>query len=529
MNTYRRGDKMKKDQDKSVNINIFASQVNAAYDSSTINATQDNMETGEKDEINENEKLIKKVQNLIKRAEYEEAKVLLFELESNNMSGDEAFFGNLYLGKCYIYLAQDLQENKKKSYLQEGVSCLEDAKKNWQDQKEEYVYDLYFLYINACIQLGELERRIDYYKMGIELYEKGILKTKIKDINDPKRYRLYLDYALLLDKASHYSKRNEAKRYLVEESKCYFVIGALEEVMDQGIDEESAYRYFVNAGRCFEQLLEFSEEDFEQLADSVIEFYNNALDSRLASLNSYPDRYGLVYNNLGNIYSRLISRGKTNVSFEMAANCYDKALKAYEHVNDKVKYYECLSNKARLLLSSYKKNGTKKDFEEIKDLLKSIIKKRKKIGDIEGVYFSKLQLAQLYVYGGNKNKDIDMLKKSISIYNDTLEFYTREYTPDLYYKTLYGKHSASCYLADVQKDIRVVEISLEELLEFLVKNKDDLTDYIVLLYASLVKKLFFVCVNCNGYDKDKLEELYSRIKIVFCELNLNIENYIRKG
>lgn len=298
--------------DESVKI-INVGQMNIACDNSTINATQDIMQDCKKEEIKDNKKIIKKVENLIKRCEYEKAKELLFELEVNNQSVGEEFLKDLYLGKCYIFLAQNLKGDKKKNFLQEGFCCLKDAQDNWQDQKEEYIYDFYFLYINACLQLAELEGKIDYYKMGIDLYNEGILDSKIKDFSDPQRYRLLLDYALLLDGASKYSKGRAAKEYLIEESKCYFIIGTLEEITNKGIDEESAYRYFVNAGRCFEQLLEFSEKEFDQLSESVIEFYNNALDSRLVSLSVHPDRYGLVYNNLGNIYSRLYSEKKVQL------------------------------------------------------------------------------------------------------------------------------------------------------------------------------------------------------------------------
>ena len=518
---------MGNDKETATIVNVYeGGQVNVAYDNSTINAMHDNAKDWEKERIGNNEKIIKKVQNLIMRGEYERAKELLFELETNNLSGEEAFLKNLYLGKCYIYLAQDLKESKKKSHLREGLCCLKEAQDNWKNQKEEYIYDFYFLYTNACLQLSELERTIDYYKMGIDLYDKGILKDKIKSIDDPQRYRLYLDYALLLDGASYYSSGKEAKDYLIKESECYFIIGTLEELIDKGIDYESAYRYFANAGRCFEQLLEFSEEDFEQLADNAIESYNNALDSRLTSLSNHPDRYGLIYNNLGNIYSRLISERGRIEAFEVARDCYDKALKAYENIDDKMKYYECFSNKARLLASNYKRSGTEEDFEEVKDLLKDIIKERKKIGDISGSYLSNFQLAQLYFDGGVKNNDICRLKKSMTIYSDILEFYTKEYVPDKYFKGLYGKYRASCYLADVQKDIKTVEENIYELLDILLENKDILSAYLISLYADLVKNSFFFCVGWNGYSDDKLSELYIKIKTIFESLNLNIEDYI---
>lgn len=518
---------MGNDKETATIVNVYeGGQVNVAYDNSTINAMQDNGKDWEKERIGNNEKIIKKVQNLIMRGEYERAKELLFELETNNLSGEEAFLKNLYMGKCYIYLAQDLKESKKKSHLREGLCCLKEAQDNWKNQKEEYIYDFYFLYTNACLQLSELERTIDYYKMGIDLYDKGILKDKIKSIDDPQRYRLYLDYALLLDGASYYSSGKEAKDYLIKESECYFIIGTLEELIDKGIDYESAYRYFANAGRCFEQLLEFSEEDFEQLADNAIESYNNALDSRLTSLSNHPDRYGLIYNNLGNIYSRLISEKGSIEDFEVARDCYDKALKAYENIDDKMKYYECFSNKARLLASNYKRSGTEEDFEEVKDLLKDIIKERKKIGDISGSYLSNFQLAQLYFDGGFKNNDICRLKKSMTIYSDILEFYTKEYVPDKYFKGLYGKYRASCCLAEVQEDIKAVEENINELLDILLKNKDILSEYLISLYADLVKNTFFYYAKWNEYIDDKLSELYIKIKTIFERLNLDFEDYI---
>lgn len=520
---------MNKDNDSTMIFNIYnEGQLNVASDSSTINATQNNKQDSGKEEPSDIYKKIKKIENLNKRSEFEKAKELLFDLETNNLSAEQEFLKDLYLGECYIFPAQDCKENNKKELLQKGFLCLKDAKKNWQNQKDEYIYYFYHLYINVCLQLAELEKRIDYYIMGIELYNKGILDTKKRDFSDPERYRLLLDYALLLDGASKYSKGKEAKDYLIEESNCYYTIFTLEELMNKGIDEESAYRYFVNAGRCFEQLLEFSDEDSDQLADSAVEFYKNALDPRLVSLNKFPDRYGMVYNNLGNVYSRIISRGKSTVTFEMARDCYDKAWKAYDNIKDMQKCLECRSNKARLLISNYKKRGTKKGYEEIEDLLKSIIQERKNIDDIYGSYLSNLQLAQLYFDAGVKNSDGCMLQKSMSICSDVLDYYTKEYVPDLYFKTLYCRYRASSSLAEMQKDITVVKKNIEEILDVLQKNKGDLSENLVLLNADLVQKLFFIYVELNECGEEKLEEVYIKIKTVFNKIDLNIEDYIEK-
>ena len=53
------------------------------------------------------------------------------------------------------------------------------------------------------------------------------------------------------------------------------------------------------------------------------------------------EKYGLIYNNMGNIYALQFCRNtKDKEKIEKAKECYEKASKAYEAIGDKKSYYE---------------------------------------------------------------------------------------------------------------------------------------------------------------------------------------------
>jgi hypothetical protein len=334
-----------------------------------------------------------------------------------------------------------------------------------------------------------------------------------------------LDYALLLDKYCEFCNSNHAKKVLEKEYACYQIIGTIEEIENSGLDYESAYRFFVNFVRCLEKLIEYSDDKYDELFKDTIELYNNALDAELVSLRKYPDRYGLVNNNLGNIYGKYGSIKKDVQYFDLAEECYKKSLEACKISKDKEKQYAYMSNYSRLLSDKYNKFNSKKDFVSAEKMLVETIEKRLEICDYDGAYISKYQLAQLYLFCAKHNNDENKANKAIGLYKKILEYFTKEYKLDVFYKANGGLYESELVLYKIQKNsIQLVEC-IEEQIEFIKEQYKKMSSLVSSVYLRTMVSTFFVIANEMKMDQEA-EKLYKTIEQLLKTMELDINNYI---
>lgn len=519
--------------EKNVNININVKEgavINVAKDNGTIISSQyTGKDAGKVEEpvklISEEEK--NRIQNLIKRNELIEAKEKLKELELIATTNSDAFFISFNLGKCYLLIAEKQEDRRKKEQdLHNAMDLLIQANVTCKDNKQEDIYEMYYIYMNICLRLGELLENAEYYKKGIELFEDNKLEKKIGDENKSDKYVLLLDYALLLDKYCEFCNSNDAKKVLEKEYACYLIIGTIEEIKNSGLDVESAYRFFVNFGRCLEKLIEYSDDNkYDELFNNTIELYNNALDADLVSLRKSPDRYGLVNNNLGNIYGKYGSIKKNIEYFDLAEKCYKKSLKACEITKDIETYYSYMSNYSRLLSDKYNKFNSEKDLVLAEKMLIDSIEKRIEICDYDGGYISKYQLAQLYLFCAKHKKDEDKANKAIVLFKDILEYFTKEYKLDVFHKVNGGLFESEVVLCEIHNNSIQIVKCIEEQIEFLREQFQKMSSLVSTVYLRTMVSTFFVIANEMKMDQEA-EKLYKTIEQLLKTMELDINNYI---
>lgn len=513
------------EKDKQVTYTIIAkegSQINLANDSGTINASQYN--SSESSQRNEKDK--RSIQNLIESYEYKAALDLLRNLELNIKDESEFMFVCFNMGRCYLHLSDKVNSDEKEKYLFNAYYYLCEAEKKREYATEKELIDLYILTINTCIRLGKLKKEIIFFETGVTMCEERVKALINNNINDVRKYTLLLDYALLLDEISKYCNSSEAKGYLIKEYLCYILISDLEELIDIGVDYDTAFRLFNNAGRCSEQLIEYAEDEEEEqrYIKSAEELYKNALNDKLANLRKFPKNYGIVYNNLGNLYSRKFAQKILVVTNQEALSCYEKALSAYKDIKEFGQYYEVMSNKARVLNSIYQESKNDEDYFKTEDLLSEIIKARGDMNNISGAYFSRFHLAQLYMYYAQIKQDQVSIQKAIDILKGCVEYFTEEYIPDYYYKIEVSRFKALVLLVRLKNDGNGCKELIEKIGEFMICKKNNISNKILDICAELVIELFFLIID-NELLGEQIQ-LYQYISEKFRDVNLKIENYI---
>lgn len=500
------------------------SQVTIANDAASINVSQ-----GINNEYKKNEDDIRVIENLIESCEYKAALDLLRKFQIHVKAENERAFTYLNMGRCYFYLT-NVEEfhGDKENNLYNAYYHLNEAEKRKEHLIKKELIDLYILLINTCLELGRFKKELTYYEMGVSICEKKVEMLINNDKTDLKKYRLLLDYALLLNDASQYLDFHKGKEYLMKEYSCYLLISGLEELIDNGVDYDTAFRLFNNAGRCSERLIEYAKDNKEeqQFIKSAEELYRNALDEKLTNLRKYPRNYGMVYNNLGNLYSRKDSQKILSVTYQDALLCFDKSLTAYKNVKDNEKYYEVMSNKARVLNSIYQGSKKDEDYFVTEKFFLEIIDARNKMQFISGVYYSKIHLAQLYINYGQIKQDFNKIQKAIDILNECTEYFTEEYMPDIYYKIKAKRFNALYLLVISKNNTKKCNILLEEIVEFMISKKDKMSNVIIEACADIVIKLFFCIVENDLYEVQK--QVYQFIENKFKSINLNIDKYVIK-
>jgi tetratricopeptide (TPR) repeat protein len=173
--------------EKNVNININVKDggvINFAKDNGTIISSQyTGKNTGKVEEpiklIIEEEK--NRIHNLFKRNELKEAEERLKEFELTATTNSDAFFISLNLGKCYLLISEkQIDRSEKEQNLRNAMHLLEQAIMKCKGEKQEDIYEMYYIYMNICLRLGELLEDAEYYKKGIELYEDNKLEKKLE-------------------------------------------------------------------------------------------------------------------------------------------------------------------------------------------------------------------------------------------------------------------------------------------------------------------------------------------------------------
>lgn len=199
----------------------------------------------------------------------------------------------------------------------------------------------------------------------------------------------------------------------------------------------------------------------------------------------------MVYNNLGNVYALQYCYNKEDrEKIEKSKQCYQKASKAYKNINDEKNYYECLSNMARVMVSIYDLDKNNEEFEEIEQLLNEIIEQRFKLREASGAYISKIQLAQLYVTSANNNADSVILEKAIQLYNEVLDFYSKDYMPDNYYKIYFGRYRAKSLFVTLTKEWDKIGDNIKTVFKFLEEESCHMLSYTKELYVQQLNYRF---------------------------------------
>lgn len=467
-----------------------------------------------------------KIRHLFKRYEMDEAKKFLQDFETYVDTEEEKFFLDLFFGAYYAIVAEENVNNtQKRDLLINSINCLDKAYDNRKSAESKDLYDLIYYYINVCNMLGMLENTAVYYKKGIEAYENFDLDNITNNTSREERYRLLLDYGVLLHEYSQFCDAKEERACLKKEYDCYVIIGTVEELINEGLPNELAYRFFNNFARCCERLIEISFEIDEKLKQAVIELYTNALDSELVTLKYTPERYGVVYNNFGNFYAKFASETSDYSIFEKAQECYDNALVAYKNLGNDVEYYRCYSNKAVLLSHKYFKFGQKKDYKEVKEILQEIIDKRRERGDVNGSYYSKIQLAQLYTFAARKRFEEKKIKKAINLYEEALKYFEETDTPDMYYKVTFLKYQAYLYLYAYLKNKEKIVLVINDVNALLYEKKEKISFDIIRKYADLLSDAFFYLIELA--DQIEVDTIYEQIKNCLEEVGLDINTYIK--
>lgn len=470
---------------------------------------------------------LEKISKLFDSEEYDKAMDELRNLEVYKKNNFEEFFVNLYIGKIYVEKSMIVSEKtKKESFLINALRYLEKAEKNKKVADKNEVYDLYIFLVMTYIELGRLENEEDFYLIGISKCEDDIEFLIKNEIENIKKYRLILDYALLLDEASQYLEKSQAIVFLKKEYTCYLLINKLEDLLNVGVDYDTAFRLFNNAGRCCEQLIQF-ESDLKmkkKYLSDAIELYKNALDNKLSNLHSEKKRYAMAYRNLGNVYMYAALTKMLSINYCDAIECYEKSIRAYELLKDDVEYYKSLSNKARALCSVYKESEDENVYNLAEQLLLNIIDKRITLEDIKGSYNSRIQLAQLYTVFGECNSEVNKIKASTKLFNEILEYYTEEYMPMYNIQILYGKYDNERILHKIDGNQEGSKLLIEEILQMLINKKYNISFEVRELYIELISKIFFE--GTSDFTYEGRYQLYNNIAEQFKVLNIDINNYI---
>ncbi len=532
-----------KEKNSAVIFNVSGGQINIAKENAKIdvimnniesakdqkkkdvlvnNVYQDNEQKGRTDEKVFKEKC-EEINDLFDTREYGMIFDSLKELKKYAFDKTDIFWVDFLYGKYYLFLFEEEKTNKKKNldnamkFFEKSIGLMSEDKKELYEECHRYI-------INCYIRMGEVYEEAEWYEKGIQYCEMNLQELIDCDKKNSRRYTAILDYALLLVESSRFNTKVEAQKKLEKAFSFFSLIYKIEEVHNHKVDKETLYRYFVNAGRCCQLLAEY--DGYEEYLEYAIEFYEQLMEITKISLRE-QEKYGLIYNNMGNIYALQFCRNtKDKEKIEKAKECYEKASKAYEAIGDKKSYYECLSNKARTMISLYNVNGNNDTFYEIENLLKEIINNRLKLEIYAGAYISKVHLAQLYVKYAKINQSREILRKAQELYDDALEFYTKDYNSDMYYKICYGCFEVKSLLFVFAKELSGIYNNIEDMLKLLKKEFNDMTDFTRNLYIEQIVKDFFIYVDNNG-SVEKRENLYHIIENDFKQMDLDVNKYIQ--
>lgn len=506
-------------------MNIYiqdGAQINIANRDGKIEANQKNI--FESDTIKNNSSDFKQkceeIEELFDVREYERIFNSLEELKRNAFDESDAFWVNFLYGKYYLFLFIEEKTNERKNldnameFFERSIGLMSEDKKELYEECHRYI-------VNCYIRMGKLYEEAEWYEKGIQYCEKNIQGLVNYDKKNNGKYAEILDYALLLVESSGFNTIAEAKKRLQEAFSLFNLIYKEEEVYNRKLDKETLYRYFANAGRCCQLLAEY--DGCEEYLEKAIEFYEQLLETTKISLRE-PKKYGLIYNNMGNIYALQFARNTADKEkVEKTKESYEKASKAYKDIGDKESYYECLSNKARAMISLY--NGNEEIFCKIESLLNEIIKKRLELENYAGAYKSRVHLAQLYVKYGRINGSREKLMKSLELYEDAIEFYTKDYNPDIYYKICYGRFETKSLLFRFEMELSELYNNIKDMLKLLKREFSSMTAFTRNLYIKQIVSDFFVYVE-NNSSVEKQKELYYIIEKDFKQMDLNVNEYI---
>lgn len=507
--------------------NINAEQVNIANDNGQISAIQakhsfeddlrmkkisaDNMFEQKKTEIDE----------LFTLKEYERAYNKLEKLKTYAAEPEEIFWVDFLYGKYYLLL---FDENKEKNHLDNAMQYFEKAMKYMELNAKSNYEECHFYILNCYVRISMTYGEVIWYEQGIKYFEKYKQELIEFDIKRNRKYTTILDYALLLVESSSFYDSIKAKENLMKAFALYKIIYDSGEKEKYYVDEETMYRYYANGGRCCQLLAEYKEAEHEEAEEFyviAIQLYEQLLETGIITLRN-PERYGRLYNNLGNIYIAYYNSNPEDIEkVEKSKAYYEKALVAFRNMKDEGKYYECLSNKARVMISLYDLKGGKEQFEEIEKILIETIEKRIQLGKDSGAYISKIQLAQLYT---RQKDDEKKLERAIQLYDEALEYYSANYMPDNYLKINVGRFQAQCLLLFLKNDIEKLGREIKDMLECVSKRVYQMSYYVKKLYAHHIATSFFLYTEKE--DCINQEDIYEKMKIAFEKMNVDINDYI---
>ena len=509
-----------------ININKGA-QINIVNGNGKIDASQKNIVENESSksifEWKDNEKFEdqrENIEELFGVREYEKAFNALRELRKYANEKNEKFWVEFLYGKYYLLQFDEENENKRKN-IYNAMNFFEKAIALMTEEEKESYEECHHYIINCYIRMGEEYSEARWYEKGIHYCEENILELVTCDSKKRRKYTAILDYALLLVESSIYHSENKAKERLEKAFTFFKLIYNLEEADNSKVNVETIYRYFVNAGRCCVLLAEY--EGYEEYLNYAIEFYEQLLESGIINLRD-PARYGMVYNNMGNVYAQQYSKNiKDKEKINKAKDCYEKASKGYKNLKDEKSYYESLSNMARAMMSLYDLSESGEEFEKLEQLLKDIIDNRFELGDSTGAYISKIQLAQLYVNYTEQNKDSRVLEKAINLYDEALEFYSKDYRLDTFYKISYGKFYARSLLTTLTMEWDELSDDMISVLNFLNVESKNMTLSVKTLFVNQIIRNFYIYVE-NSTKNDR-EKMYNYIKYICEQIGFDINKY----